>query len=127
MTNEEDKVKLSKKQIQDWINELRSGNYTQGGRYLAKERPDGTCAYCCLGVLAETLEEGTWEQWAWKGGLWEYRHRRSQSAMDCYLPASVLPESIQHHLSIMNDTHLFSFSEIADWIERQLLPRGRDA
>ena len=38
---------------QDWIDALRSGEFKQGTRVLAKRDPEtGTISYCCLGVLA---------------------------------------------------------------------------
>lgn len=47
-----DKSELQKK----WIQALESGKYTQGrGKLKEKTSANGTCAYCCLGVLCEII------------------------------------------------------------------------
>lgn len=41
------------KNLKAWIRALRSGEYKQTKGALAKQRPDGTDGFCCLGVVAD--------------------------------------------------------------------------
>lgn len=45
---------LTKEQKENWIKALRSGEYQQGRNRLCTTL-NGKSSYCCLGVLAETL------------------------------------------------------------------------
>lgn len=44
-----------KETVKKWISALRSGEYKQGKFLLKRINEDGSCQYCCLGVLAETV------------------------------------------------------------------------
>ena len=47
-----------------WAAALRSGEYEQGNSALVDELPDGTRAYCCLGVACElAVKEGILQPW----------------------------------------------------------------
>lgn len=41
-----------------WVAALRSGEYEQGSSALRQVRADGTCLWCCLGVLADVAANG---------------------------------------------------------------------
>jgi len=121
-------IPLTKKQIRAWIKELRSGNYRQGACWLCREDDEGF-THCCLGVLPEALEVGEWVRGRNEVGkwVWKYRHPEGKRPRVGLLPARMLPVKIQDFLSYQNDNTLATFEGIADWIERELLPRASDA
>ena len=91
------------KELRDrWVAALRSGRYKQGKWDLR----DGD-KFCCLGVLADLVDPEGWEGCSWN---------------DCfvYVPSTILPEDKCRVLAVMNDHQSLSFSEIADYIERNL-------
>ena len=94
-----------------WIAALRSGEFEQGTKYL---RTNGD-RFCCLGVAAHLLAPDEWEDsypaWLIRGS-------------ECALPTALCVEvglnrNAHDALWKMNDG-CYSFSEIADWIERHL-------
>lgn len=51
------------KNLRTWIRALRSGKYKQAQEALCTHNPvKGTDAYCCLGVAADVVVGGTWDQ-----------------------------------------------------------------
>ena len=104
-----------------WIEDLKSGNFTQGHGYLRSWDPDEeTWKYCCLGVLCERSGLSTWvERTVDHNGdlISEYL----DSTM--YLPPAVAEwagldpategQTIQLRLAELNDEET-SFIEIAD-------------
>lgn len=98
---------------QDWIDALRSGKYRQGRGRLC----DDSSRYCCLGVLCAIQEppdvspDGT-RTWDYNPGY--IPHRLSAG----------LRTSHKMRLMKMNDNGGSSFTEIADWIERNVPSDG---
>lgn len=50
---------MNEQLYQDWIDALESGDYEPGKLYLRRD-DDNSSMYCCLGVLCELSELGTW-------------------------------------------------------------------
>lgn len=98
---------LSKKAKKDWVNNLRSGKYAQGKEVLRRGE-----AFCCLGVLADTLSPSQWrkDSWCWKWG---------PGSNEALLPTHILSDFVQGKLAKMNDNGE-SFERIAVWIEENL-------
>ena len=111
-----------------WITALRSGDYKQGKGVLKKGDK-----YCCLGVLSDLAVKagiGRWEDSPYRDGV---SHVSASGAYyNSYLPYSVRlwagldsPEGVRldsqdsRSLIALNDMHGFTFSEIADVIERE--------
>lgn len=113
---------------QEWIDALRSGEYQRTTGTLKWMTYDGvsTPRHCCLGVLCEIAVKhgkGTWVEdyednaFVWNGEM------RSRSR-------TTLPEAMTTELNITdrevrelvdrNDSQRQTFTEIADYIEREL-------
>lgn len=98
---------MNKELKNKWIEALRSGKYKQGKGALRTgdiENPH----YCCLGVLCAISLEKIKGEVMWEKG---------------FLPSSLedyVCFDIQKSLTFKNDNAGWSFSEIADWIEKKL-------
>ena len=107
-----------------WVKALRSGRYIQGASCLRSEDNE----YCCLGVLASQMGK------RWTKQLYAQAYKivsKGDDTLDLYLdgvyllPKSVqeragLSKKIQESLSNKNDSGRWSFTRIADWIEKNL-------
>lgn len=120
-----------------WLTALRSGQYRQAKLTLVEARPDGTNAFCCLGVAANLLIEGGHKgKWFEVGcGFWHFGTRQNSSDIVLTPAHTVLPgwlyrtlrepigdeegSSVQNELTRMNDNGK-SFKQIARWIEKHL-------
>lgn len=92
---------LTEEQFTNWIEALRSGNYKQG---TGKLRDKNNC-YCCLGVLADTIDpEG------WAGNTW--------NDLGGSVPNIFIGMKRQYILTTMNDSLENSFEEIANYLEK---------
>lgn len=103
--------KIMDKKLKDkWVKALRSGEYRQGKGalcyHLSVEK-----RYCCLGVLAKTLDILDNENIV---------NIENGKKSGTYLPESILPMNIQLKLTRFNDEDDLSFLEIAYWIENNL-------
>ena len=106
-----------------WLKALRSGDYVQGMNALCSTRSRGGDRFCCLGVLANELAPGKWED---SGVVPDVLPRNSLSMYGsfiylepCLLDLAELPSSKMRLLSRMNDEGK-SFEWIADFIEKSL-------
>lgn len=105
-----------------WVDALKSGKYQQGTGTLRAQHDD---KYCCLGVLCEISELGTWDREGWEW-VWAYKVGEEDEN------AAVLPAAVQEwaemkskagdlsdetNLARQNDSGK-TFSEIAEIIER---------
>ena len=99
--------KTKRERLQKWIDALRSGEYQQAhGQFHAGD------GHCCLGV-AELCAK--------------MRRRKGDIADDYNRLALFYDLGIDTECSKlwhMNDVHHASFSEIADYIEQNLMPVG---
>lgn len=120
--------------VKQWVAALRSGKYEQGIGLLRAMTPDGA-RYCCLGVGCEEAGIISWDEehdvsddgrsarfygaeetgdvppaelYAW---IWDGPGDQQTIAHD----------SLTSNLMLLNDVLGGSFSEIADYIEQELL------
>lgn len=103
-----------------WLSALRSGEYKQGIRKLRNNKDN----FCCLGVLCDLHSKETESVWV--------RNATDFSYIECRdtLPKLVkdwagLNSAVTVLLSLMNDgiycsNSEMTFSEIADYIEKEL-------
>ena len=106
-----------------WLHELRHGGHKQACGTLKGTNPDGSVAYCCLGVLEEQV----------------LGHKLNAVTLDLEDVGSLNyqgPESVYLYLKevVIGDPHLtndymtknddngWTFPEIADYIERTWNP-----
>jgi hypothetical protein len=107
-----------------WVEDLKSGKFTQGYGYLRSWDPDDEIwKYCCLGILCERSALGTWvERTADSGDRISDYLGSSQ-----YLPKEVAEwagldptdSTIQLRLAELNDEET-PFAEIADRLPEML-------
>ncbi len=104
-----------------WIAALRSGKYKQTeGQLRYYEDWHRKPSFCCLGVLCDLASKDGGAEWV------------DSCFMDSYdvLPTKIrkwmkLSEYKEQYLMIMNDSGQ-SFSTIADYIEKNILPKIKD-
>jgi len=118
-------IPMTKSQVRTWVTELRSGHYLQAKNRLCEQAEgDDTCSFCCLGVLPQALEVGEWVYTKKRG--WRYSHPEGLRKHVGVLPArTFLPMRVQDFLAQRNDRGR-TFTEIAEWIERELLPLAKE-
>ena len=130
----------AKSLLKKWVSALRSGKYKQCESTLY----DGK-GYCCLGVLGEVLAPvGLSSLKVTKGpraykdeGVWydpqdptrdkmtlRYRGKESDSMLPMPLVTRLgITEKVQEHLIDMNDHHGKGFKAIANYIEKNVIPK----
>jgi hypothetical protein len=108
-----------------WLAALRSGDYPQGQGTLRS-----TEGFCCLGVLCDVIDPNGWElglphasTYADTSVRWTDPESGERDRVE--LPRSVasragLPLQIADKLVEFNDEDNWTFSTIADWIEKNL-------
>ena len=103
---------LTKEQKNKWVEALRSGKYKQtfGG---LRNQDAGGYRYCCLGVLEQVCPANGVEPNFFSSDA--YR-RLGKVELDAY-------DLVSRKLWMMNDKGRMSFSEIANWIEKNLETR----
>lgn len=108
-----------------WVKALRSGDYDQATGSLRLKEDTHEFSYCCLGVLCDVAGAD------WSGDIpkidGEFLEDRDESLLSGNaLDFFGLDQKTQHHLAELNDgntdkaIHNHSFSEIADYIEKNL-------
>lgn len=100
---------MREERLKQWIEALRSGKYWQCQNRL---RDKQTNTYCCLGVASDLCPDVEWVD----GASGNYV---SRSKID-YLG---LTDSQIYDLINLNDMQKAPFSEIADYIEQEILPK----
>ena len=110
---------------QQWIEALRSGRYKQGIRALR----DINEAYCPLGVLCDILDMTQWEHSIWECGNGQKCHIFSWRGSSVRLSYKArhdigLPDSAQLTIMSLNDRLGWTFAQIADWIEKNVIATG---
>jgi hypothetical protein len=96
-----------------WLAALRSGEYSQTQQVLHRKDPNG---YCCLGVLCEISESGTWDS---DGTYYKFHEKGVDLMAGGATVQRFLPWTISSNLANMNDDGT-TFPEIADWIEENV-------
>jgi hypothetical protein len=122
-----------------WIAALRSGEYSQGRNFMCQQLLDGRKEFCCLGVLAEVAKvpaEPTVGRYdsgmIYLGGHMadteQYKKEPTPYFSEEGLKTIGLTSAQQQRLYQMNDGNggtmdrQWKFSEIADWIEEDIIP-----
>lgn len=98
---------------QKWIEALRSGKYKQTTCWLRRDTK-----FCCLGVFADVATPTEWSLPSNGTLLWEVGGDNALQYPE-YWDRFGVTYSIAEKLSELNDNGK-SFSEIADYIEREL-------
>jgi len=107
---------MTKVTYEQWVKALRGGNYKQGNGALKKELADGSVGYCCLGVLADLMGL---DLRVIPDGQVDYA---KSGDMDFYMEMGTLVSSDHQDVLIkMNDFYNRDFTEIADYIEGELV------
>jgi hypothetical protein len=115
---------------QRWVEALRSGQYEQGTERLCTTTPDGY-SFCCLGVLTDLAVQDGAGRWLDAGcELDQPTFSRCLGVLpdrvtawaglssDCpALSPAVYASLPAKYLSALNDSHLYTFEQIADLIE----------
>jgi hypothetical protein len=96
---------LTREQIEQWIADLRSGNFKQRGAMLYYNGE-----HCALGVLAEQIGDRQ------DDGKFLIDGQMAQG----YLPSKVLSSELQMNIIWLNLYRDFNY--IADYIEMEILP-----
>lgn len=114
-----------------WVAKLRSGDIPQGREALAiEDRDGGPVRMCCLGVLCEVIDPDGWLAARVNGRdvvrSWTKDGRRSDARSRAPLSLSLISATEQEHLTRMNDIPSNSFTDIANWIEDNLVPDEDD-
>lgn len=118
-------MSITESQKQEWLVALRSGNFQQGKGFLCCEG-----RYCCLGVLAEVLKLEKKPVLNSRGQETSYFiYYKGDKSNDTSL-RNVLETDLTDHdiagtyceLINKNDKFMESFGQIADWIEKNLIP-----
>jgi hypothetical protein len=107
-----------------WLQALRSGEYKQCEGKLKSQYEDGTCAYCCLGVLSDIHAKET-EQGDWVDGA-IYRDSTGDTEMGVLTKGVRVwaglsksnPDARSSSVAELNDGGV-SFAHLADIIEEQ--------
>lgn len=118
-----DRWELPESFKKDWIEALKSGNYTQGAGALRGELGDtGTVAYCCLGVACSVAGVESIDI----HGEWIEDFDNNFDDIPTILKGCSDDSELVRILSEMNDKmgktgenlnkHSNSFNDIADWI-----------
>lgn len=107
---------------QEWVEALRSGEYTQGKQALCTELQDGSEEWCPLGILVDIAVCDDWE-------LEQSKYQLPWGRWTMHGDAGVLSEDVCEEIGLsfttsrlvaeMNDMGR-SFEYIASWIESHL-------
>ncbi len=99
-----------------WTDALRSGDYIQQRNALLHSNE----GFCCLGVLCEITKVPS--EYNEIGGYYQYNNDYAFPSDDIRnRPDIMLADSAAWQLTAMNDVGWYTFSNIADWIEENLL------
>lgn len=112
-----------------WVDALRSGNYIQGGADLRREASDVDGGveyhYCCLGVLADTVNDD-WRESTENCLSFQSHLTEGTSFLDSQFAGVIhLEYSDQRMLASMNDAGV-DFLDIADMIENRRISFHED-
>lgn len=101
-----------------WVQALRSGQWEQGTEFI-RSRDN---KFCCLGVLCDLGRKKNWLpiQKDHEGYFYDYLGLTSDEFLPGKLPEAIGLESEQMDILIgFNDANM-PFSDIADWIDKNL-------
>ena len=109
---------------QEWVESLRSGKFIQTTGYLHRQLGSKYTKNCCLGVLCRVGELD--RRKTDREDIHEFRNHEDESFFSCDLPdmfRRAFGLSLKDHETLidMNDVQHKSFSEIADFIEKNVV------
>lgn len=96
-----------------WVAALRSGEYLQGHGALAVNYGSAE-RNCCLGVLCRVAGGEATREYQ------QYPLLRTFSAGHQLMKKLGFSTETERQLAVLNDDEMYSFDEIADWIEENL-------
>lgn len=104
-----------------WVAALRSGKYAQCRKTL-RRGTTATASFCCLGVLYDIhAKKISRKNPKWKGSLFFFnREENSGSLAEKFRERVGLTKKSHDRLVRMNDSEFKSFSQIADFITKNL-------
>lgn len=112
------------KLMQEWVDALRSGDYKQNYYTLTKANDEGnpTC-FCVIGVLADILYK---QGYATRRKLHTEIDTRFIYVFGLYESSTQIPPKYvdgMHQMLLinMNDSKKYSFDELADYIEENII------
>lgn len=113
-----------KQVLRQWVATLRSGNYQQGYVRM-RNYPSNRC--CCLGVLCDIVDPAGWQLKddginSANEAINSWRHRDlSGDPEQTILNLAGLTHDQVFYFIALNDERLYSFWQIADYIETAIL------
>lgn len=112
-----------------WLKALRSGEYKRAKGQLRKTSTSGVQSFCCLGVLQDLAAKDGGNKWfdddnaSWDTEIPANRVRVSDSQpQQEILDFLGIDNRMVDSLIELNDDKDRSFKEIADYIEKKILP-----
>ena len=111
---------MDKRIKKKWVKALRSGEYDQTAGNLCTEGLDGSCSFCCLGVLGNIFSEETGLLWSEDGSAMLNIGGQAELLDGPILQWAGIHIATQGWLSDMNDIEGATFEKIADHIENEL-------
>lgn len=117
-----------RERLELWIQDLRTTTepQTTGALHVVKASPGHNQGFCCLGRAYEVaIKAGFEERYdIILGGLERYGLKMAVAVMDEAMRVNFgLTSDEQNHLMDMNDDGYHTFADIADWLEKNVLPR----
>jgi fatty acid/phospholipid biosynthesis enzyme len=112
------KYQLPKEFTKKWLTALRSGKFKQTQEELYNKNTGG---FCCLGVACVVAgHTKNIKKYGYEG----YISAKTSSGLPVFrkIPAQLRGEDnrLAKHLASLNDNDNYAFSEIADWIEKNV-------
>lgn len=108
---------------EEWLKNLRNGEYTQ-----AKDTLKSKDGFCCLGVLCDMHRKAT-KKHKWELDKEHYSYLKQEDILPCDVkiwaeldeanPRVKIREDIHHEVAELNDANC-SFEKLADLIEKSL-------
>jgi hypothetical protein len=111
-----------------WLKALRSGEYKRTKGQLRKTAKNGSIiGYCCLGVLQDLAVKDGGDKWFTDNNCWISCPRsevdeQDATPKDAILDFMGLDEDMVQELIELNDTKDRTLKEIADYIEKKIVP-----
>lgn len=109
-----------------WLEALRSGKYKQVGGALKDRLATGKMGFCCLGVLCDLAAKDGGDKWetSESGGNTIYYKDESGQLPNVMRKFLKITKNQQAKLVDMNDSEGKKFNDIADYIEKEIMPKA---
>lgn len=121
-------TEIIRERLELWIQDLRTTTepQTTGALHVVKASPGHNIGFCCLGRAYEVAIKAGFEERLNDviAGLERYSGKGVCAALDDTARANFgLSWDEHNHLMNMNDDGHHTFADIADWLEKNVLPR----